>query len=109
MASTGNTSFTSRFFRECEKFVGQINFVGLDPACANRNSLRLEKRVRHRAANQNRVGLFHQRLHHSDFIRHFRAAHDDDERFARVIEFLVQIVKFLFHQQTHRRLSRQTW
>ena len=60
-----------------------------------------EKGVRHRAADQNRVSLFHQRLEYADLIRNFCPTHNNKERLGRMVELFVQIAQFLFHEETH--------
>ena len=80
----------SSFLCQIDNFTGEIELVRFHPALADRNSLRLPKRVRHRAADQNGVGLFHQRLDHADLVRDFRAAQNDDERLGRLGQFLAQ-------------------
>ena len=84
-------------FRKIDKFIGEIDFVRLHAALTNRNPLRFEECVRHRPANQNRVGLFHEGFEHADFVGNLGAPHDDEERFGRLVEFLVQIFQFLLH------------
>ena len=86
----------------------EIDLVRFDAAGADRNSLRLEKSVRHRAADQNGVGLFHQRLEHADLIGNFRAAHDDEEWLGRMIEFLVQIFAALSPSESPSPIARRT-
>ena len=97
----------SFFFRQVQDLTRQIELVGFDPAAPDRNALRFPKRVRHRAADQNGVGLFHQRLDHADLIRNLRAAEDDHERLRRFGQLVGKILDFLLHQETHGGLLHE--
>ena len=68
------------FFGQLHELVCEIEFVTLYPAATHTDPFGFEEGVCHRAADQNRVGFFHQRLDHADFVRNFGAAQDDDER-----------------------------
>ena len=90
--------------RVLEQLAREIELVRLDLARADRDPLRFPERVRHRTADENGVGFFHERFDDANFIRDFRAAHDDDERPGRILEFSAEKLQLLLHQEPHRRL-----
>ena len=89
--------FHAALLRKIEKFGRQVCFVRLNAAGTDRNSLGFEKRIRHRAADQNRLGLFYQRFENADLIGYFRSAHDHDERLGRVVQLFMEILQLLLH------------
>ena len=89
--------FHAALLRKIEKFGRQVCFVRFNAAVTDRNSLGFEKRIRHRAADQDRIGLFHQRFEDADFIGDFRSAHDHDERLDRVVQLFMEILQLLLH------------
>ena len=66
--------FYSALLREIENFARQIDLVRFNAARANRDPLGLKKCVRHRTADQKRVGFFHQRFQNADLIGNLRSA-----------------------------------
>ena len=64
--------------------------VVLDQRRADRKALRFEKRVGHRAADDERVHLAQQVLDDLDLVRHFRAAEDGHERSRRLLDRLAR-------------------
>ena len=62
-------------------------------------SLRLQKGVRHSAADDERIDLAHQVLDDADLVADLGAAKNRDERLLRMRQRLAEILKFLLHQQ----------
>ncbi len=83
----------------------RIELVVLHEGVPHPVSLRLQKCVRHRAADQDRVGLLQQVLDDRDLVRHLRAAEDADERPCRVRQRSAEVFQFLLHQETGRALA----
>ena len=81
-----------------------IHQLGLDERLADRHPARLEKRVRHRAADEQRVDAGYQVLDDLELVRHLRAAEDGHERPLGTLEHAAEILDFLRHQQSGRRL-----
>src|SRR6202022_3088420 len=94
--------FDAALLRKIEKFRCEVRFVRFDATGADWNSLGFEKRLPHPPADQDRVGLLHQRFEDADFIGHLRAAHDYEEGLGRIIQLFVQILQLLLHQKAHR-------
>ena len=94
--------FNSALLCEIDKIGRKTCLICFHPTRADRNPFGFEKRVRHCAADQDRVRFLHQRFEHADFIRNFGAAHDDDKGLFRFIELFVEIFQFFLHQETHR-------
>ena len=59
---------------------GDDHLVPLDERLADREALGQLERVRHRAADEDRVGLVEQPIDHLDFIGDLCAAENHDER-----------------------------
>ena len=69
----GNEKLHAALLREVQKLSRETDLVRFNAARADWNSLRFQKRVRHGAADENRVRLFHQRFQNTDFVRHLGA------------------------------------
>ncbi len=82
--SIGRSSRTFFCFASSISSRARSSLSAFDPAASHVNALGFEKGVRHRAADQNGVGLFHQRFDHADFVGNLRATEDDQERFGRM-------------------------
>ena len=82
---------------------GVVQFIVLDERLADRVATRLEERVGHRAADDQRIDAADHVLDHVDLVRHLRAAEDDDEGTVRLLERVAEIFQFALHQQTGRR------
>ena len=80
-----------------------VELVVFDERFPDRHAARLEKRVRHRAADEQAVHLGQQVLDDFDLVRHFRAAEDRDERPLRRFERVPEVAQLAFHQQARRR------
>ena len=78
--------FHAAFLGQIQKFTRKIKLIRFHPARADRDSLRLEKCVRHRPADQNGVGFFHKSFQDADLIGNFSSAQDDDERLGWLVE-----------------------
>ena len=76
-----------------------VELVVLDQRLADGLAHRLEERVGHGAADEQRVHARHQVLDHLDLVRHLGAAQDGDERPLRVLERLAEVAELLLHQQ----------
>ena len=77
-----------------------IHQLWLDERLANRHPARREKRVRHRAADEERVDAGYQVLDDLELVRHLCAAEDGDERPLGTLEHAAEVLYFLRHQQT---------
>ena len=102
-----NQKFHAPFLRQVENFTRKIEFIRFHTACADRDSLRLKECICHGAADQNAVGLSHQRFQNTDFVGNLRSAQNDDERFDRFIEPFAQMFQLFLHQDTHRRFCHK--
>ena len=87
-----------------KKFARQIELVVFDERFPYGQSLRLEKRIRHAAADQRGVGNLHEVFNHFDFVADFCAAKNRDKRPRGIRQGFAQIVKLFFHQQAGGRL-----
>ena len=63
-----------------------LDAVGLHERVADAVALRGEERERHRAADEDRVAPFEQRVDHAELVAHLRAAEHGDERVLRRVE-----------------------
>ena len=77
---------------------------GLDERLADRHAARLEERVGHRAADEQRVDARDQVLDDLELVRHLRAAEDRDERPVGMLEHAAEVLDFRRHQQPGGRL-----
>ena len=102
--STGSSSANFALRRFQHQFAREIELVVLHERLPDRQPLRLEKCVSHRAADQHRVGELHQILHHFDFVGNFRAAQHGDKRPIGIRNRLAEIRELFFHQQARRSL-----
>ena len=59
--------------------------------------------VRHRTADQDRVRLVEQPIDYLDLVAHLGAAEDDHKGPRRILQFVVQISQFLFHEEASDR------
>ena len=82
----------------------RVEQILLDERLPDRQPARLEERVRHRAADEQRVHPRHEVLDDLELVRHFRAAQHGDERPIRLLQDPAEILDFGRHQQA-RRLS----
>ena len=96
-----------RLLRFLEQTAREIELVVFDERLPDRQPLRLQKCVSHRAADQHRVGKLHQVLHHFDLVGNFRAAENRDERPLRIRNRLAEIREFLLHQQAGGGLAHE--
>ena len=67
-----------------------VQLVVLDERLADRVAARLEERVGHRAADDQRVDAADHVLDHVDLVRHLCAAEDHDEGGRRVFQFFAE-------------------
>ncbi len=88
-----------------EEFLGEIELIVFHAAVADGDALGLVKRVRHRAADQERVRLFHQRFDDADLVGHLRAPKDDHEGPRGFGKFSLEVFEFLLHEQPRGRFG----
>ena len=81
----------------------RVEQIGLDQRLADLDAARLEERVGHRAADQQRVDLGDQVLDHFELVGDLGAAEHGDERALRALEHPAEILDLLAHQQPGRR------
>ena len=105
--STGSAERDAALVRVGDDRPRRLELVVLDERPADRDALRLEERVRHRAADEQRVDLAEQVLDDLDLVRDLRAAEDGDERALGRAERVAEILQFLLHQQPGRRLRQE--
>jgi len=77
--------------------------VRIAQAVTDVDALRREKRVRHPAADDERIDAFHQVEKHADFVFDLRPADRAHERLARMLRELAQRRQLRFHQEARRR------
>jgi hypothetical protein len=65
---------------------------------------RLQERVGHRAADQQRVDFAEQVLDDFEFVRHLGAAENGDKRAIRIVERLAEIFHFVGHEKAGDRI-----
>ncbi len=83
--------------------------IVFDQRLADGEAFGFQKRVGHRAANQQPIDFaIDERVDHRNLVRDFGAAEDCDEWMLRILNDAAEILEFLFHQQTGRRLARRT-
>ena len=70
----GEQELDATLFRVCLDASGLGQLVVFDQRAADRDAARLEERVSHRAADQNRVRLLEQAVNDLDFVRAAEAA-----------------------------------
>ena len=92
-----------------DQFLRQLDFVAFDARSSAEIAilLSLEERVRHRAADQDRIDFVEQIFDQPDFVGDLRAAHDCDRRPLRILRDLPQSVGFAHHQESRRALLRE--
>ena len=79
--------------------------IVLDQRLADRQLLRLEERVGHRAADEQRVDLAQQVLDDLDLVRDLRAAEDRDERAVGLLHRVAEVLQLLLHQEAGRAFA----
>ena len=87
----------------CQGLLGEIDLVGFQQRLADLVSLRLQERVGHAAANDERIDLAHQVVNHANLVADLGSAEDRHKRLLRMAERLAEILEFLLHQQARRR------
>ncbi len=87
-----------------EQFAGELELVVFDARAADGDALSLEKRVRHRAADQDRIDLGQQISDQPDLVGDFCAAQDRDRRVLRILGDRAQRLEFAHHQESGRAL-----
>jgi hypothetical protein len=85
----------------------EVELVLLHLRLADRDALCLQERVRHRAADADRVGLRDEVLEHLDLVGHLGAAQDRDERLRRVREGLPEVLDLLLDEEAGRLLFHE--
>ena len=103
----GSSSLTPLALAFSSAARGDVDLVGLNQRLAGALAQRVEKGVRHAAADQQRVGLVQQVVDHVDLAGDLGAADDGDEGPVRLGEHLAQEVQFFFHQQAGGRLCNE--
>ncbi len=73
--------------------------------CAHGQALRLEERVGHGPADEERIDAVEQVLDHLEFVRDLRAAEDGDERPLGRSQRLAEVFDFVGHQESGSRLG----
>ena len=69
-----------------EQLAAVLDLIGLDERVADVRALRDEERERHRAADEELVAAFEQRVDHAELVAHLHAAEHHDERLLRRVE-----------------------
>jgi uncharacterized tellurite resistance protein B-like protein len=80
----------------------RVEQVVLDQRLSDGQVARLEKRVCHRAADEQGVDARQEVLDHLELVRHLRAAEDRGERMVRPLEHAAEMLEFGGHQQPSR-------
>ncbi len=83
----------------------RVELFGFDERLADGQIPRLEERVRHRAADEQRVDARDQVLDDLELVRNLRAAENRDKRTVRILEHAAEILDLLRHQQAGSRLG----
>ena len=103
--SSGSSNPDAARRRCLDDLLGRPEGFLLDPAVADRQALRLQKRVRHRAADQHRLATFDQAVEHPELVGDLGAADDRDERLHGLRQDLPEVVELLLHQKTSPRVT----
>ena len=92
------------FVRKPHETAGQVHFVIFHLRAPYFQSLGLQERVGHRAADEHGVRRVYQPLEKLDLVGDFGAADDGRVRALRILNGLAQVFELLLHQQSgHRR------
>ena len=95
-----NNSLLFRTFLNLQR---RLQHAVFDQRLANRKSFSFQKRVSHRAADQDLVdAAIDQRVDDRDLVGDFCAAEDCDKRMFRIVNRSAEIVELFFHQQPGR-------
>ena len=94
--STGMRKFTPFAPRSCHHILGILDSVRLAKRVADRYSHRGKKRIRHAAADDQRIHLIHQVVDDADLIGNLGAAENGDERTLRIFQSAAPITLISF-------------
>src|SRR5229473_4913669 len=89
------------------QLTGKLELVLLEARLADARSIGLEKRVGHRAADQQRIDFGEQISYDADFIRYLGAAQDRDVGMRRVFGNGAQRVELANHQEARGALREE--
>ncbi|MPN13605.1 hypothetical protein SDC9_160927 [bioreactor metagenome] len=92
-----------QFLRLCDHLVRVVELVEFAEGVADVVTLRLEERVGHAAADDQRVDFGQQVLDYGEFIGDLRAAEDGDERTDRFLHRTAEVGDLFFHQESGDR------
>ena len=101
----GQKQFDLALFGLLQRCARDVELVHFDERFTGSLSLRVEERVRHGAADEQRIHLAEQRVDDFDFVRDLCPANDGDERTVRLCHGFAQIVEFFLHQEPCCTLS----
>ena len=91
--------------RSLENPPGDVDLVLLDARRAHRDATRLQERVRHRAADQERVHLADQLVDDLDLVADFRATEDGEVRLRRAFQQRLEVLQLGRNEKTRAALG----
>ncbi len=84
---------------------GDVDLVRFGERLADLLAEREGEGVGHGPADENGIGLIEETVDDLDLVRDLRTAEDDDEGTLGALEFLAEVAKFLFHEETDGALG----
>jgi hypothetical protein len=94
----GEQELETTRLRVFQQLAGELNLVGLKQRLADLVTLRLQERISHAAADDDRVHLGHQVLNDADLVADLGAAENRDEWLLRVGERFPEVIELFLHQ-----------